>query len=67
MSRASRRLRPAVGNQGQNWSEAKKPIISTPASMVGIDHSPSITTLELTSKLLPRRVAACTPTAMAMI
>ena len=35
MSRASRRLSPAVGNQCQYCSEARKPISRIPASMVG--------------------------------
>ena len=42
MSSASRRFSPAVGNQCQYCSEARKPISRIPASMVGTDHSASM-------------------------
>ena len=61
MSRASRRLSPAVGNQCQYCSEARKPISRMPASMVGTDHRASMTPPETTSKLPPRSRAARTP------
>ena len=63
MSRASRRLSPAVGNQCQYCSEARKPISRMPASMVGTDHRASMTPPETTSKLPPRSRAARTPDA----
>ena len=65
MSRASRRLSPAVGNQCQYCSEARKPISRIPASMVGTDHSASIIPPEATSKVPPRSRAARTPIAIA--
>jgi hypothetical protein len=65
-STASRRTSPAVGNQRQYCSEAKKPMNSTPASMVGTDHRPSRNRFDATSKRPPRSRAACTPIAIAM-
>ena len=64
MSSAARSLRPLVGNQCQYWALAKKPMSSTPVSMVGTDHRASRIMLEVTSKRPPRSVAARTPMRM---